>query len=286
MSTQFVALVPPPGDALKDYDPTLPPTKQKPTIPKGFIDAMIIREEVYVQEQHVPLANELDDDDARSWHWVAYASVGTTSGSKSEPGDSLTADKNEQEAKARESSATQMPVATLRLVPPPQPPHPVPGAAMVFDAKTGEPVWSMKDGSDYAAALAKHEKENAHDKVAEPYIKLGRLATSPPFRGLGLSKLLINAALEWAANHPKEILAPLGAADREAARLAEEKVAGDEGQWKGEEEGWRGLVLVHSQTVIEKVWAKIGFVKDEKLGVWWEEGIEHIGMWKKLEVKE
>lgn len=289
MSTQFVAVVPPPGEALKDYDATLPPSKQKPTIPKGFVDAMIIREEVFVQEQNIPLENEFDKDDARSWHWVAYASVGSTSKSTGQPLDdldSLDESHTQQEAEVRQASASQLPVATLRLVPPPQSPHPVPGSAMVLDPAIGKPLWTMKDGSDYAAAMAAHQKEWKNAKFAEPYVKIGRVATSPPFRRLGLSRLLIASCFEWAKSHPKDILPPMDAAKREAMRLREEMQQGDEGNWKGAEEGWRGLVLVHSQSRMEKIWAKAGFARDEKMGVWWEEGIEHIGMWKRIEVED
>ena len=48
---------------------------------------------------------------------------------------------------------------------------------------------------------------------------------------------------------------------------------------------WKGLVLVHAQVYIEKVWARYGFVRDESMGVWDEEGIDHIGMWKRLELR-
>ena len=43
--------------------------------------------------------------------------------------------------------------------------------------------------------------------------------------------------------------------------------------------------MVHAQTTVEKVWSHHGFVKDESMGVWFEEGIEHIGMWKRIELE-
>jgi len=39
-----------------------------------FADAMKVRIAVYVDEQSVPLENEQDDDDDKSWHWVVYSS--------------------------------------------------------------------------------------------------------------------------------------------------------------------------------------------------------------------
>ncbi|KAF2104661.1 hypothetical protein NA57DRAFT_70867 [Rhizodiscina lignyota] len=293
MSTGFVTIVPPPRNALREYNPTLPPSKQPSSIPPAFLDAMYVREEVFVQEQNVPLANELDDDDPRCWHWVAYASVGTSARARSNgsngPSETET-DKDKVEEQARKASAAKVPVATIRLVPPPHEPHPVPGSKMVFDSRTGNAVWTMPTPEEAAAQPEAARSKGESHGPEEPYIKLGRLATSPPFRGLGLSKLVINAALAWAANHPHEILPPLSPTSREAARLAEEKADGVDTRpmdgWHGREEGWRGLVLVHAQTSVEKVWAKFGFVRDESLGTWWEEGIEHIGMWRKLTVKE
>jgi predicted GNAT family N-acyltransferase len=267
MSTLFVVLVPPPGSSLKDYNPNLPPSRQIPnTIQKSFIDAMVVRQQVYVEEQRIPLQNELDEDDARCWHWVAYA----------EPSDILSADK------ASQVTAIQHPVATLRLVPPPHSMHPVPGSVMVLNPDTGTPIWSMLDGSDYAVRCTAYEA-SVRGGTMEPYIKLGRLATSPSFRGLGLARTLINSALKWAATHPSDILPPNGA-DNSTTGPVKEKYASDDGLWHHRKD-WKGLVLVHAQAVVEKVWAKAGFVKDENMGVWWEEGIEHIGMWKKMEIK-
>ena len=51
----------------------------------------------------------LDDDDARSFHWVAYASVATKNHRSDEKMEDL-----------RRGSSTKMPIGTIRLVPPPQ----------------------------------------------------------------------------------------------------------------------------------------------------------------------
>lgn len=94
----------------------------------------------------------------------------------------------------------------------------------------------------------------------EPYIKIGRLATLASHRGLGLGKLIMNETLRWAGLN-REILS---------------KGPG------GENNGWDGLVLVHAQKDVEHFYAGIGFVKDEGLGIWWEERIEHRGMWRRV----
>ena len=68
MGTPFIVFVGPTN--LDGYNRSLPPAEQPSTIPKTFLDAMEVREEVFVQEQGVPLDNEFDADDARACHWV------------------------------------------------------------------------------------------------------------------------------------------------------------------------------------------------------------------------
>jgi hypothetical protein len=71
--TEFVNRVCPLKGGLDNYDNTKPCSEQTINVPQHFCDAMAVREEVY-GEQGVPLEAEYDEDDARSWHWVAYAS--------------------------------------------------------------------------------------------------------------------------------------------------------------------------------------------------------------------
>lgn len=156
-----------------------------------FLDAMTVREDVFCNEQGCPLANELDDDDPRSWQWVAY------------------------------DSEHNRPVGVVRLVPPPHPPHP--------------------NGNIY--------------QNEEPYIKLTRVAVLASFRGRGLGKALPEKALAWATKHGNEIA-----------------------------DGWRGMVLIHAQTTVEKLYQQLGFQTDSNLGQWDEEGIRHIGMWRRIDI--
>ncbi|TGZ84670.1 hypothetical protein EX30DRAFT_360683 [Ascodesmis nigricans] len=69
-----------------------------------FQDAMLVRTEVFVEEQKVPAENELDSDDKTSWHFVAYTSSS--------------------------SSNIPIPIATARIVLPPYDPHPREGPAL------------------------------------------------------------------------------------------------------------------------------------------------------------
>ncbi|EAL91038.1 hypothetical protein KXW98_002994 [Aspergillus fumigatus] len=105
-----------------------------------------------------------------------------------------------------------------------------------------------------------------YDTAHEPYIKLTRVAVLREYRGLGLGRRLVEEALGWARGHVKEI--------QEACR----RVAGRELRWKG-------LVLVHAQVQGEKMYERFGFVTDEKMGRWDEEGIEHVGMWKRIDLE-
>jgi predicted GNAT family N-acyltransferase len=60
-------------------------------------------------------------------------------------------------------------------------------------------------------------------------------------------------------------------------------VAGQEGvHLKDGLESWKGLVLVHAQVDVERMYQGLGFVTNESLGRWDEEGIEHVGMFKRI----
>jgi predicted GNAT family N-acyltransferase len=90
----------------------------------------------------------------------------------------------------------------------------------------------------------------------EPYVKLGRVATLKHARGNGLMKFLTDEAFSWLSNN-KELIG----------------------------HGWNGNVLSHAQVAVEKMYEKLGFVTDENLGLWIEEGVEHLGMWRRIDLK-
>lgn len=68
MGTPFITFLGP--SDLNGYDRKKPATEQPQNVPKTFLDAMEVREEVFVKEQKVPLENEFDSDDPRACHWV------------------------------------------------------------------------------------------------------------------------------------------------------------------------------------------------------------------------
>ncbi|KAL7777425.1 hypothetical protein CFE70_004090 [Pyrenophora teres f. teres 0-1] len=232
--TEFVNTVCPLKTALDGYDNRLPCSMQTIHVPPNFADAMTVREEVY-GEQGVPLEAEFDQDDARSWHWIAYASVATH---------------------------TTSPPKTLRR------------------SDSGN---TPADDVRRASATATRGEQHP----AEPYIKLGRLAVRAPYRNLGLAKLLINAALDYATSHADLIYRPPSPTALELAQML--------GINKEKEITWQGLVMIHAQANLRGMWEKHGFHEelwsDDGAHVeiaaephWMEEGIEHVGMWKRLGV--
>lgn len=210
------ALLPPPGP-----DAQLQLPGDSVANPPVFNDAMIIRLRVFVDEQRCSAEAEIDDDDTRSWHWVMY----------------------------HVSPTATVPVAVIRLVPPPQPPH-----ALLTDPQT-------------AAA----QEPPRYDWSHEPCVKLTRVAVLPEYRGLGLGRRLVETALTWASERAAEI-------DQAVAQFAARW------DWTGSRARWDGLVLVHAQVDVERMYRALGFQTDESLGRWDEEAIEHVGMFKRVRV--
>lgn len=141
------------------------------------------------------------------------------------------------------------------------------------------------DNSEGVKLMTLHDKDespgpSSQNPNNESYIKIGRLATLAPYRKLGLGRMLLETALEWASKNPQLILPPPSAASREAARI-EGRVDVDDVY-----EAWRGLVLIHAQSNLQKWYIKLGFTLDSSMGEWKEEGIAHVGMWKRIKVKE
>ena len=272
--TEFMSTLPPPKADLDNYDNTKPYNRQTSShIPLIFRDAMSVREEVF-GEQGVPLEAEFDDDDARSWHWVVYASVGS---SPSSPPKSMTIRSDSpntptDDARRASATATRLPVGTLRLIPPPHGPN------KYVDETSKVDKHADADPPLTPTAESKHP--------VEPYVKLGRLAVLAPYRKLGLSKLLINTVLEFAAQQPDAIYLPPSPTIRELAHL--------QGPDAAKPLSWQGLIMIHAQANLKGMWERHGFheeLRNDKGEVeisaephWVEEGIEHVGMWKRLKI--
>ena len=92
---------------------------------------------------------------------------------------------------------------------------------------------------------------------------IGRLATLKEFRGRGYARKLMEEALGFAGEN--------------GGSMVVEKDRGELGSW-------RGLVQVHAQARLEGWYRSLGFEVDEGIGRWLEGGIEHLGMWRRVDV--
>jgi len=276
--TEFLSMLPPPKNDLDGYDNTKPHTQQSPNIPKIFRDAMSVREEVY-GEQGVPLEAEFDEDDARSWHWVVYASVASTSSSPPKEMRAEGPTSRAEEARRASAVGTRLPVGTIRLIPAPHGPN------KYKETSEAHIVDKHTDADPPPGEGADKAPEQKHP--IEPYVKLGRLAVLEPYRKLGLARMLVTQALEYAAKHPEAICQPPSPTTLEFANLR--------GHAAQEAVTWQGLVMIHAQSDLKSWWEKnYGFkeelvndkgeVEVEKEPRWVEEGIEHVGMWRRLKI--
>jgi len=262
MGTPFIAFLGPSN--LDGYDRKLPSSQQPSNIPKVFLDAMEVREQVFVKEQGVPLDNEFDSDDARACHWVVYASINTTTEPEEQDADGNT-------IKLKHSVTKTQPIGTIRLVPFPHPPHPTPGTSYEADALETGPMSSSSEPPPYIV-----DRATIYHDGKEPYIKLGRIAVLKEFRGSGIAKLLVSTALTWAQQNPTYFnpsVKTMGM-DRAGATVLDYIPV------------WKGLMCVHAQEQVAKAWAKWGFKLDEGMGSWIEEGITHVGMFQRLNIED
>lgn len=270
MGTPFISLLTPSANHLEGYDRSQPPDAghQPSSIPRTFLDAMAVRKAVYVDEQGVPLAFEMDVDDARACHWVVYASV-----------------------HRRETGTTEsVPIGTLRLVPFPHHPHPTPGGLyedgrlVRVEGRDGEAA-GQAEATRAATEQQQQPSFGAADRATslhdgrEAYVKLGRLAVVREFRGKGIARLLVQTALGWLRAHP-------GHFDPSVAALGLEQLSSSAGAAGNVDvPRWSGLVCCHAQDAVVGVWERCGFVVDEGMGRWTEEGIPHVGMFLRLDVE-
>ncbi|KAI5928252.1 hypothetical protein F4810DRAFT_185576 [Camillea tinctor] len=311
MGTPFISLLEP--TRLDGYDSSLPHDQQRDTLPPVFIDAMAAREAVFVQEQGIPLSHEYDEDDARSCHWVAYASVNIRrppgspgGGGTQEPGPEPEPEPGEEGQEttpaARSPETRSVPIGTLRIVPFPHPPHPPPGARYANNVllpssppstststststSSSSPLPSSSPPQTAQTPLERERQQSAlpfgpdrrttyHDG-REPYVKLSRLAVVPDFRGLNIATQLWVAARRWLEEHPDYFNPSVAELGMDQLRVGA----------VGDIPRWNGLVLCHAQESAIGVYERWGFRVDQAMGKWYEEGIPHFGMFARLDIK-
>ncbi|KHO01866.1 Acyl-CoA N-acyltransferase [Metarhizium album ARSEF 1941] len=268
MGTPFISMLEP--SKLEGLELGKPHSEQPAAIPKIFIDAMEVREMVFVQEQNVPLENEQDSDDARSCHWVVYASVNKTE-------ETEVRDEDGNVIQPRKSSTRTTPIGTIRLVPFPHAHHPKIGGEYRNGQLLQNETERQRCPSDTSGPLSANstpDRATSFHDGREPYVKLSRLAVVKEYRGNGLSGLLIQTALSWLAANPTFF-------DPSITELGLEQMGAST---ETEIPKWGGLVCVHAQEHVVGAWAKLGFQVDKGMGEWWEEGIPHVGMFKRLHI--
>ncbi len=231
---------------LDGYDRSKLTSGQPSDIPILFTEAMEVREEVFVHEQGVPLLMEADSDDARSCHWVAYDMLA---------GEPL-----------------PIPAGTIRLVPFPHDPHPLPGSSWDVDA-AAEGISHSLDSKIPPYIV---DRPTTFHDGKEPYIKLGRWAVRKDFRGRWIANKLVRRTLDWAQENPEFFNSLSNNSTK--AHFGPEL---DPKRLK-----WKGLVCIHAQEYLVKAWSKFGFQVDEGMGKWTEAGIPHVGMFLRLDISK
>ncbi|KAF4988279.1 hypothetical protein FGRMN_9862 [Fusarium graminum] len=273
MGTPFITFLAPSN--LEGYKRGAPIEEQPPTISQTFLDAMEVREQVFVEEQKVPAENEFDEDDSRACHWVVYASINKLE-------ELEVRDEQGNVMQPRKSSTRSTPIGTIRLVPFPHDPHPKSGGRYWKGVLEGD--GDDKNGKEDEDALELSsnkpyvlDRQTTFHNGQEPYVKLGRLAVIKEFRGRRIAGLLVNTVLGWLKANPSYFDPSIKEYGLEQLNPAncEQTIP-----------QWAGLVCVHAQKQVEGFWKNWGFEADEGMGTWWEEGMPHSGMFQRLEIGE
>jgi predicted GNAT family N-acyltransferase len=144
-------------------------------------------------------------------------------------------------------------VGTIRLVPPPHLRH------SHLTSAAGEEETGGK-------------KKKEYDIQHEPYIRITRVAVLAAFRGYGLSRLLMRTVEDWAARNKRVI-------DEMYSQFTAQEDGLDAAAQR-----WNGLIGLHAQAQVERMYASMGYETDESMGRWDEEGIEHVGMFKRVDI--
>jgi len=136
-------------------------------------------------------------------------------------------------------------------------------------SKTGfkEQQASLQTGQD---------RETTYHDGKEPYVKIGRMAVVKEYRGHNVSAQLWRAARTWLEQNPSFFNPSV----RELG-LDQVGISGTD-----EVLEWKGLVCCHAQEQVVKVYERWWFKVDEKMGRWLEEGISHVGMFIRVDIKK
>lgn len=164
----------------------------------------------------------------------------------------------------------RIPIGTIRAVPFPHPPHPEnEGRYFELEDNPSPPSPPSKEPPPFIV-----DRATTFHNGKEAYIKLGRISVLKEYRGKGLAKILTMTALEWLKKNPTYF----NLLSRDTGDLTDVSI---------EEVGvWRGLVCVHAQQIAAAVWTKWRFGVDQGMGMWYEAGIPHVGMFQRLDIEK
>lgn len=185
-------------------------------------DALTIRRKVFVDDGDFDAADEIDAEDARSWHWVIY-----------------------DNGEAR----NPVPVATIRMVPPPQ---------------VSLNRLSHADRATYGPQ---------YDFESEPAVRPSRMAVLKEYQGNQLAVRLMETVHSWASENQRAI--------NHAYMHSLQAVGGNSSALPNGK--WSGLVHVYGLKHLEKFFPRIGYELLGEEGFW--EGVEHVGFRMRLDVK-
>ncbi|KAI0399218.1 acetyltransferase [Xylaria palmicola] len=323
MGTPFIERLGPTSE-LERYDRHRTHNEQDRRIPDAFKHSMSIREVVFVEEQGRLLENEFDEDDARSWHFIQYASVKSNEG----PRDPQPVNSPDY------IGARTIPIGTLRIVPFPHPPHPPVGGRYIggklqpSDAAAGAATTNGNPSANENSSAngnpstngnrSAYGAPNVHSRIDEndppgDYLNGGEtMSIDYHIRSLLMSTVPPMPARQTDFHDGIELYIKVGrvAVLPEYRHLnvadqlwsaAKQFLLENPTQFNPNIRGlgldatsvgdphqipmWNGLVCLHAQQSAAEVYRGWGFRVDKAMGKFYEDNIPHVGMFQRLDIR-
>lgn len=108
----------------------------------------------------------------------------------------------------------------------------------------------------------------------EPYYKLGRVAVLPEYRGDNAGKRLWDIATQWLQENPTYFNPSVRELGSDVMKVTN----------VNDIPKWNGLVCIHAQEALIRVYESWGFQVDNTFGKFYQDGIPHVGMWTRLPI--
>ena len=205
---------------------------------------MFIRQRTFVEEQGlVTLEHHINAEDGRCFHFVAYAC---------------------------DDDGNEVPIGSLRVLPPPNEPRPHDGSVILHSVKEGEdsiPSGEVLFGKMVEEDIEKRERQWEERRPTdmwdgkEWFLHFARMCVLPEWRGRGVADLLVKRACEWAEGEFEEGF--------ECGKAR-----------------WNGLLLANAREEARRMWERNGFVEDKGMGRWNEVGVELFAVCRRMKMKK